>query len=291
MSMNERNLIKIPHNCLIKIRAVYDSLKTAERKAVDFLLEHPEESTQLTIVDFAAKAGCSEATIVRLSKRLGYEGFPELKADFSSRDLSDDFEYEDISKNDDYLTVVKKVFDATIRALKDTIEMMDQQAYKQAIEALLGARKIVFCGVGDAAIVAMEASQRFIRLGENALVSQDSDLELIMSSQLNKEDVLIAISHSGRSKSVLDCVRVAKKMGAITIAITNFPISPLAKNVDILLLTAAFSKQPATGEVMSKRVAELCIIESLYTNYLLKKGKAARDRLKLSDEVVSINKL
>lgn len=291
MSMNERNLIKIPHNCLIKIRAVYDSLKTAERKAVDFLLEHPEESTQLTIVDFAAKAGCSEATIVRLSKRLGYEGFPELKADFSSRDLSDEFEYEDISKNDDYLTVVKKVFEATIRALKDTIEMMDQQAYKQAIEALLGARKIVFCGVGDAAIVAMEASQRFIRLGENALVSQDSDLELIMSSQLNKEDVLIAISHSGRSKSVLDCVRVAKKMGAITIAITNFPISPLAKNVDILLLTAAFSKQPATGEVMSKRVAELCIIESLYTNYLLKKGKAARDRLKLSDEVVSINKL
>jgi RpiR family carbohydrate utilization transcriptional regulator len=291
MSMNERNLIKIPHNCLIKIRAVYDSLKTAERKAVDFLLEHPEESTQLTIVDFAAKAGCSEATIVRLSKRLGYEGFPELKADFSSRDLSDDFEYEDISKNDDYPTVVKKVFDATIRALKDTIEMMDQQAYKQAIEALLGARKIVFCGVGDAAIVAMEASQRFIRLGENALVSQDSDLELIMSSQLNKDDVLIAISHSGRSKSVLDCVRVAKKMGAITIAITNFPISPLAKNVDILLLTAAFSKQPATGEVMSKRVAELCIIESLYTNYLLKKGKAARDRLKLSDEVVSINKL
>jgi len=289
--MNERHLIKIPHNCTIKIRAVYDSLKTAERKAVDFLLEHPDEIAQLTIVDFADQAGCSEATIVRLSKRLGYEGFPELKADFSTREVSDEFEYEDISKNDDDQAVVRKVFEATIRALRDTLEVMDPAAYKRAIDALLKADKIMFSGVGDAAIVAIEASQRFLRIGENAMASQDVDVELILSSQLSKDDVLIAISHSGRSKSVLDCVRIAKKMGATTVAITNFPISPVAKNVDIILLTAAFSKQSMTGEVMSKRVAELCIIESLYTHYLLQKGKIARERLKRSNEVVSINKL
>lgn len=289
--MNERNLDKIPHNCLIKIRAVYDSLKTAEKKAVDFLLEQPEEVQNLTIVDFASQAGCSEATIVRLSKRLGYEGFPELKADFSSCDANgDDFEYEGISKHDDYTTIVRKVFDATIIALKDTVEIMDTAAYDQAVTALLGAHKILWCGLGDAALVAMEACQRFVRIGERSMVSQDPDVELIMSSQLEPDDVLIAISHSGKSRPVLDSVKIAQKTGATIIAITNFPISPLAKNADIVLLTAAFSTQPDTGEVISKRVAELCIIESLYTNYLLKKGKAAREQLQISDDVVSINK-
>lgn len=289
--MNEKNLEKIPHNCLIKIKAVYDSLKTAEKKAVDFILDSPEEIKKLTIVDFATKAGCSEATIVRLSKRLGYDGFPELKADFSEYDANgEDFEYEGISRSDDYGTVVKKVFDATIQALKDTFDIMNLPEYEKASNVLLNSEKILFCGVGDAALVAMEAYQRFLRIGHNCMASQDPDLELIMSSQLQAGDVLVAISHSGRSKTVINSVKRGKKAGATIIAITNFPISPLAKNADILLLTAAFSTQPFTGEVISKRVTELCIIESLYANYLIKKGKIALDRLDISNDAVSVNK-
>ena len=289
--MNAHNLEKIPHNCLIKIKAVYDSLKSAEKKAVDFILAHPEEVTNLTIVDFAGKAGCSEATIVRLSKRLGYEGFPELKSDFSDYDgTSDYFEYEGISRDDDYATVVKKTFEATINALKDTLEIMEADVYEQAMRALLKADKILFCGVGDGALVAMEAYQRFIRIGKHCMVSQDPDVEQIMSAQLSPGDVLVAISHSGRSKTVINALKKGKSAGATTIAISNFPLSPLAKNADIVLLTAAFSTQPDTGEVISKRVAELCLIESLYTNYLLKQGKPALERLNVSNEAVSINK-
>ncbi len=289
--MNENHLEKIPHNCLIKIKAVYDSLKTAEKKAVDFILDSPEEIKKLTIVDFANKAGCSEATVVRLAKRLGYDGFPELKDDFSGYGTnSDDFEYEGISRSDNYGTVVRKVFDATIQALKDTFDIMDLQAYEKASNALLNSEKILFCGVGDAALVAMEAYQRFLRIGHPCMASQDPDLELIMSSQLNPGDVLVAISHSGRSKTVINSVKRGKRAGATIIAITNFPISPLAKNADILLLTAAFSTQPFTGEVISKRVTELCIIETLYANYLMQKGKAALERLDISNDAVSVNK-
>ena len=57
----------------------------------------------------------------------------------------------------------------------------------------------------------------------------------------------------------------------------------------IALLTAAFSRD-LTGEVVSKRIAELCIIETLYINYLLKKGKPALEQLRASNDVVSINK-
>ena len=42
IKIEERNLGKIPHSCMVKIQAIYDSLKSAEKKAADLLLEQPD---------------------------------------------------------------------------------------------------------------------------------------------------------------------------------------------------------------------------------------------------------
>lgn len=288
--MDESNSSKIPHKCLLNIKSVYAIVQSAEKKAVDFILSNPGEIANSTIVDIASKAKCSEATIVRLAKRLGYEGFPELKGDFANITKEHYFEYEEINEMDDVITVVKKVFDSSIAAINDTFDIMNRKEFEKALDAILSANKIMFCGVGDAALVAKEAYQKFTRIGQNCYNSIDCDIQLILSSQLNKNDVLIAISYSGRSQSVVKAVKIAKKSGVKVIAITNFPISPLTKKSDIILQTAVFSKY-TTGEVISKRVVELCIIESLFINYLLKKGQPIMDTLRKSNEVININKL
>jgi len=289
--MNESNIDRIPHAVMIKIRALYDTLKSAERKLVDYLLESPVDVKDSTIVEMAKRAGCSEATIVRLSKKLGFEGFPELKAAFGSEDgFSRRFEYEEITNSDDTLTVVKKVFEATRDALNDTHDLVVAADFERAVQALLGASRIVFAGLGDAGVVAQEACQRFLRIGVNCSVSEDPDLQLIFAEHLSKGDIFFAISHTGRSRTVLDALRRARKAGATILLITNYPVSPLAKNADVVLLTAAFSRH-LTGEVISKRVAELCIIESLYISYLIRRGDSALEKLARSNDAVKINKL
>ncbi len=253
--MNEANIDRVPHGVLVKIRALYDTLKSAERRLVDYLLENPFDVQGSTIVEMAGRAGCSEATIVRLSKKLGFEGFPELKAAFGSEDgQSRKFEYEGIVAGDDCMTVMKKVFDATRDALNDTFDLLVPEDHERAVEVLLGASRIVFAGLGDAGVVAMEACQRFLRIGVNCNASEDPDLQLIFAEHLQKDDVFFAISHTGRSRTILDATRRATKAGATVILITNYPVSPLAKHSDVVLLTAAFSRH-LTGEVISKRVA------------------------------------
>ncbi len=289
--MNETNVDRVPHAVMIKIRALYDTLKSAERKLVDYLLESPIDVKDSTIVEMARRAGCSEATIVRLSKKLGFEGFPELKAAFGSEGgHARRFEYEGITSSDDSITVVKKVFDATRDALNDTHDLVVIADFERAVEALLGASRIVFAGLGDAGMVAQEACLRFLRIGVNCSVSEDPDLQLICAEHLSKHDVFFAISHTGRSRTVLDALKRARKAGATTLLITNYPVSPLAKNADVVLLTAAFSRY-LTGEVISKRVAELCIIESLYIRYLIRRGDSALEKLSRSNDAVKINKL
>ncbi len=288
--MDQSNLSKIPHKCLLNIKAVYDIIQSAEKKAVDFILSNPGEIANSTISDIASKSECSEATIVRVAKRLGYEGFPELKADFANITKENYLEYEEINEADDVITVVKKVFDSSIAAINDTLGIMNGQDFEKALDIILNANKIMFCGVGDASLVAEEAYQRFARTGQACYASADCDVQLILSSQLKKNDVLIAISYSGRSQSVIKTVKMAKKSGAKVIAITNFPISPLSKKSDIIIQTAVFSKY-ITGEIISKRITELLLIEALYINFILKKGLPAMNMLKQSNEALKENKV
>ncbi|MBN1674331.1 MAG: MurR/RpiR family transcriptional regulator [Kiritimatiellae bacterium] len=292
MSLSEQHAARIPHRCLIRLKSVYATLKGAERRAMDFILGHAEAAADASIVTVARGAGCSEATLTRLARRMGYAGYAELKADLRRGDDPENglIVYRDINRDDDCLTVARKVFAASIQSLSDTLSILNRDAYEAAVRALLGARRMVFCGLGDAGQVALSAAQKFLRLNADCRASEDPDLQLILCTHLAKGDVLLAISHSGQSRTVLAAVAQARKRRATVLAITNFRHSPLAKAADVVLLTADFSEH-VTGEVISKRVSELCLIESLYVNYLLARGGACLGALRQSNKAVEGNKL
>ncbi len=291
ITLKGKNLELIPHNCLIRLQAIYDSLKSAEKKAADLLLDRPDFVSEASIIEAAGAAGCSEATLVRLARKLGYCGYPELKACLHPDNRQNPIPmYAGVTAEDSCETVAEKVFEASIQALHDTLEAIDRNEYRKAVDAVADAGSIVFCGAGDAANVALSGFQKFVRTGAHVYASPDPDIQLITVSHLKKKDVVIAISHSGRTKSVVDVVKYAKAAGVTVICITNFPVSPLAKNSDIVLLTAAFAEH-LKGEVMSKRVAELCLLESLFVNVLLKKGNTCLEGLKRSNDALEVNKL
>ena len=278
----------MPHRCYIRLQGVYDSLKRAERTAADYLLSAPEEISDIGVVEFAQRAGCSEATVVRLAQRLGYEGFPELKAEFANGDAQ--VPYRDIQLADSPESVVQKVFANSIQALSDTLETLDLDQYRQAVEALVRAQRLAFFGLGNAAVVAREAYQKFLRIGVPCYTAEDSDLQLIIvNSQLARGDMLVAISYTGESRPIIAVARQAQARGLTVLAITNFPRCTLARMADLVLLTAVFQEH-VNGEIGSKRLAQLCVLESLYVNYLMRQGPKARRNLAASNQAVSANK-
>jgi len=297
MSFNilPENLMNIPHSLVVKIKAIYFTLKSAEKRAMDLLLNDPVFFAQATITEAARRAKCSEATMVRLARRLGFEGYTELKQHLKNEDelntgRNEVMLYEGISKDDSYDEIARKVFQSSIQALTDTMNVLDMAEYKRALDAISKAGKILFCGAGDAANVARSGYQKFIRAGFNASVSTDLDTLLISASHMKENDVVIAISHSGRTKSIVDLVKYARTTGATIISITNYPVSPLAKNSDIILLTAAFEEH-TKGEIISNRLTELCILESLYINTIMLQEDKVAERFRKSDAALDINKI
>jgi len=124
-------------------------------------------------------------------------------------------------------------------------------------------------------------------MGVDTYFAFDFELQLINTSRLSQGDVLVAISYSGKTKTIVDIVKHARNLGVKVIAITNYPLSPLAKNADIVLLTASFAEN-IRGEIISKRITELCILECLYVNVLVKNRKKLSKHMEKSNESIEL---
>ncbi|MSR33165.1 MAG: SIS domain-containing protein [Gemmataceae bacterium] len=128
---------------------------------------------------------------------------------------------------------------------------------------------IYLCGNGgsaaDAQHIAAEFVGRFLKerraLPAVALttntsiltaIGNDYDFSQIFSRQVkamvNPKDALVGISTSGRSANVLEAIREAKKIGALTVAFTGFPGEPMDAEAD-LAFRAPSQETPRIQEV------------------------------------------
>lgn len=286
--------VKLPHNVAIRLQAVYDSLKSAERKAADYMIRRPGHIASETIGEAAVQAGCSEATLVRLAKKLGYKGYYQLKQACSDvyleKELKGTFVYDNISRQDTPGMVAHKVFQAAIQALNDSMQSIGGEHYERGLEAVRRAGRILLLGSGDAYIVAYSAYLKFSRIGLYAVCPPDYDVQLLEASRLTENDVVICISHSGNTRTLYEAAQTGKEQGAFVLTITNYPLSPLAKLSDAAILTAAFIKNPQ-NETMAKRIPQLCVIEAMYISILQSRGDICEAHLNHANTELKKNKM
>lgn len=146
------------------------------------------------------------------------------------------------------------MFNKRIENFKKLNEMQDVilKACKIIKTALNNKNKILFCGNGGSASDSNHLATEFISKFKKERVSlpaislcannsaitaiaNDYDFEDIFSRQIeglgNENDILIAISTSGKSKNILKAVKQAKKQGLKTIFLTG--INNTNTNVDL----------------------------------------------------------
>src|SRR5262249_13675685 len=140
--------------CLVAIRATRASLRAAEQRVADYVLEHPGDVIHSSVTEVAQACGTSEATVVRFCRSLGYRGFPEMKMVLTP-DLARMDEQVDpavaLSPDDSVDVIARYVFQCNVQALVDTMELQQASALERAVAALAAAGRIVLCGVGGSA--------------------------------------------------------------------------------------------------------------------------------------------
>ncbi|MBQ7574298.1 MAG: MurR/RpiR family transcriptional regulator [Clostridia bacterium] len=246
----------------LKIKMMYDEMGKAEKQIADWIEENPGKIISLSIVELAEQCKCSEATIVRFSKRLGLSGYQELKISLAAENGGSPVS-TNISEEDTPYQIYEKVCNDIYLSLEKTKKSLLPESLLLAANTICKAQKIVIFGLGNSASVAMDASHKFMRAGLNCVAYSDNHMQVIAASHLKEDSVAIGISHSGSSKDIVDALKIAKEHGATTIAITNNGKSPILKHSDIVLFTSA-DETRYNILALNSRIAQLAIIDTLY---------------------------
>ena len=272
----------------LKIKMLYDEMGKAEKQIADWIMNNPGKIISLSIVELAEQCKCGEATIVRFSKRLGLNGYQELKISLASEGGTS-YVSTNISETDTAFGIYEKVCNDIYMSLEKTKKSLNPDAIEKAAQKLCNAKKIAVFGLGNSASVATDASHKFLRAGLNAVAYSDNHMQVIAASHLTADDVAIAISHSGSSKDIVEALKLAKEHGATTIAITNSGKSPILKQTDIVLSTTADETQ-YNILALNSRIVQLAIIDSLYFYIVCNRSDEALESIKETERSLQTKK-
>ena len=249
----------------LRVQSILPSInKKNEMKIYEFIEINRKEIIHMSVADAAEACGVSEAAIVRYAQKLGYKGYQAMKISIAQDVIEPGQQiYGQLSKGDTIPTIVDKIFDSNIQSLRDTSDVLSRENIDEAVNLILGCRRLLFFGVSGSGCVAMDGQHKFLKIGYMAMAFTDSNLQAMAASVLTSRDVLVAVSHSGASKDILMAMDIAKQSGAKTIAITNYGKSPIVEKADVVLYTSS-NETAFNSDALSSRIAELTIIDMLY---------------------------
>jgi DNA-binding MurR/RpiR family transcriptional regulator len=257
-----------------RIRMMMPSLTPLEVRVVETVFGQEDFGEATALKEVSSAAGVSEALVVKLAKKLGYSGYRDFRAavaDYNRLPTAEMF--RELTPEDTGREIVEKVFRTSIQALEETLAILDIAAFERAAELIHTSGQRDFYGVGGSAQIARDVAHKFLRIGIRTNLFDDAHMMLMSAALLGPGDVAVGFSHSGRSTTVLEAIETARRAGARTIAVTNYPASPLVDLADVVLLSTARGS-PLMGENAAARIAQLNVLDALFVAVAQRQGTA-----------------
>ncbi|WP_112322183.1 MurR/RpiR family transcriptional regulator [Oceanibium sediminis] len=240
------------------------NLAAQEQKVANYVKEHLEAISSMTIGDLAAGCGVSKPTVIRFCRSLGCTGFPDFKLRLA-QNLAVSAQYLHDSATGGAVPsdrVIDHVIDALVAGVDRLRREVDVEMLDAARDAILTTRQIVFAGIGGgSSMVAQEAANRFFRLDFPAINISDSYVLQMRAATLGPGDLLVAISASGEANAIVGACEIAGGYGATTACITK-PDTRLAAAAGIPILVD-LPEDPDIFKPTASRYAHMVVVDSL----------------------------
>jgi DNA-binding MurR/RpiR family transcriptional regulator len=249
---------------LSKIESIFWTLTPSDKLIAEVIHNTFNEIPFLTIHQLAGKIDSSATTISRFVKKLGYDSFRDFKYDIV-KDTSGSFIeiFEPIASKDNPDEIINKIFNVYIDSLRDTRKLLNFDDVISAANLMVKAKRLIFIGIGVSGQVAHIAAQRFSHLDFQADAYNNEYEFVLQSLRAEKKIVVTGISHSGRSKAVIQALAQAKKKHATTIGISNYVIPDMEKVCDYHFCTP-FRENRVKAAALSSCILQISMIDLLY---------------------------
>jgi DNA-binding MurR/RpiR family transcriptional regulator len=237
------------------------ALTTAERRVAEVVLARPQLVAFGTVADLASAAGSGAATVVRLSTKLGYDGFTALQAAVQA---------ELAAQLRPAAERIREPAGADLTTRHQQLEVANVEASLRAVSAETLAAVVDHLADRDARIFVLsgDASRGVALQFVGDLGSLRDDVTLIdgnpiavrrQAALLRDGDVLVTLDLRRYERWVVDVAQSARAAGVWSVALTDSVLSPLAQFADATVVLAAAGSGPFDSHTGTLAVFDLFV--------------------------------
>lgn len=213
----------------------------AEVEIAHYILNHGEDVLNYTIKELAQKTYTSPATIVRLCRKLGLEGYNDFKIKYSAElqyslssakriDVNFPFDSEDT-----YPQIAYKLGTMSKEVIEDTVQLIDFDDLRKAVELINNHDEIDIYGSGNSMLAALSFQHKMTRIGKNVNIRSIEGEQIFLAYNSSPKHLAIVISYSGETAEIVRVAQVLKETGTKIIVITSVGDNRLSHFGDVIL--------------------------------------------------------
>ena len=268
-----------------RINEAYSTLSKGQKLLASYITDNYDKAVFLTAAKLGDVVGVSESTVVRFATHLGYKGYPDFQKaleELVRNKLNSvqrmELSYGRISKS----KILESVLHSDAERIKESIEMIDPNAFDMAVETILNAKRIYIVGIRSCAPLAgFLAFYLNMMFDDVRLLSTNSSSELFEQMvRINKDDVIIGISFPRYSMRTLKAMEFANNRSAKVITITDSVHSPMN-----LYSSCNLIAKSDMASIVDSLVAPLSVINALIVALCMKKQGEVVNTLEMLEDI------
>ena len=254
---------------LLELKSGIEYMSGVEKKIAETILLDPKKFTTYSMQELSSVAEVSQGSIINFANKFCGGGFPILKMQVALSLGEEKWSFSGVNTGDSVKEILVSRVNSINVALKNTIAINNESSLLSVAEKILKAKRVEIYGISRSAVVATDLYYQLLQMGIHANFVNDVLTCAVSASLLTDDCLVIAISSSGRTKDIIDAVKLAKKNNVSVACITSNRNSPLAKLSDDVLVAGSNSAS-VSGSWTEVRISQLVLTEALCA-YVLNK--------------------
>jgi DNA-binding MurR/RpiR family transcriptional regulator len=262
-----------------RIQELYVNLPPSHQRLANFILDNYRQAAFMSTNQIGNQLDMDAATVVRFAQRLGYRGYPHLRADMreaverdlhvlSEQTLPEPDAIEDLNQ------AVLQSLQTHIEALRALCTGLAQQPIEDALNQILDARHIYVMGEGISRRVADLFVNGLCAMGFQAcLVASDLGDALVSALNIKAGDLFIGVACTAFCPNVIKMARAVKLQGVPTLGLVGAYAWPFARQADTVLVAPT-----PTPTLFTHFGVMAALVKALLEALITQRGDLAADR-------------
>ena len=237
-----------------------------EKSVAQYILDRPNDVLDMSIREFAQITFTSTPTVLRVCRKLGFDGYKEFKKALILELENEKHFVAQVDPSQPFRgfespnQIVGSMAALYKESVESTAALLNISALSQVADQIFHARRLFLYAIGDTQITCRLFANKLLKLNIHPILATENYQEMQETYNLTREDFALFVSYEGMYDWFMKCASVLKRRRIRSCVITgnsDSPLTGLCANTILLpdregiIKIATFHSQISIGFVLN----------------------------------------